>query len=62
MALLRFRWHVGMAHLCYPIKQKEFNYMKKKYLNVEIELISLTKEDIVTLSQSGDNFIEDDWN
>lgn len=36
--------------------------MKKEYLNVEIELVSLTKEDIVTLSQSGDNFIEDDWN
>ena len=36
--------------------------MKKEYLNLEIELVSLVEEDIVTLSQSGDNFIEDDWN
>ena len=36
--------------------------MKKEYLNVEIELVSLTKQDIVTSSQSCDNFFEDDWN
>ena len=35
--------------------------MKKEYLNVKIELISCTEQDIVTLSQAGDNFIDDVW-
>ncbi len=35
--------------------------MKKEYLGLEIELV-FWMEDVITLSQSGDNFIEDDWN
>ena len=43
------------------IKRRSLIVMKKEYLSLEIELV-FWMEDVITLSQSGDNFIEDDWN